>query len=279
MKPSGEKGCHGAPRQGARPVVGEEGAIGITIERDAQVVLALTHESFEIGEVLRDQGVCRMIGECAVRLEVQTGEIGRNAIEDTLQRDTGHAVSPVHRHAQRADLGRVHDREQMLHVAGDRIDPLHASGGIGNVASPLFHHRTDLGQPRVGPDRGSSGAAQLDPVVHRRVVRCRDHRSGHVVGTRVVIHGVGRDLPEVDHVGACRRDAPSQTLEQPWRTRSDVAPHRNPVRVEQLDQRGADQLAQCCVEITGVGAAADVVGLEHAIGSHEASECMPTGTP
>ena len=70
--PPGDQRRDSAAAERLPPLVEEEGPVGIAVERHTYVETLLAHEIPEIGEILGDEGVGRMIGESAIGLEVET---------------------------------------------------------------------------------------------------------------------------------------------------------------------------------------------------------------
>ena len=199
----------GAPGERLQPVVDEEGAVGITIEGNAEVVSAGAHQRLEVSQVLRPQRVGMVVGERAVGFEIERIEGHGQTLEDRGHGHARYTVAAVGGDPKSADRIHVDDRGHVVDVArkqvalGDRAGPppgRHACRGeIANFV-----------QATVAADRGGTGQAQLDPVVTLGVVRRRDHRPRLIQRPCRVVDHVGGDHPEIVHVDTGRGDPLNQ---------------------------------------------------------------------
>ncbi len=70
-EPPGDEGGRGTPRQRPPLIVDEESPVGVTVEGHAEVGALPFHQRDEIDQVLRVEGIGRVVGEGAVGLQVQ----------------------------------------------------------------------------------------------------------------------------------------------------------------------------------------------------------------
>ncbi len=105
-------------------------------------------------------------------------------------------------------------------------------------------------------------AAELEAVVLFRVMRCRDHHAGRIsIMTNREIELVGRGESQVDDAGALRRDAAGERLEQRLRTRAHVAPDRDRLGAQKIDERPPYPFGDAFVQLAWIDAT-DIVALE-----------------
>src|SRR5665811_82762 len=140
-----------------------------------------------------------MVRETAIWFEVEGDQLGFDPVKHARQRQTGHAVAAVRCDPKGTDLFRIDDREQMVDVAGDRVQRLHRSPRSGWTHA-LLSEVPDLEKSGRRPDRGGTLTTELDPVPLGRVVRSGDHRTRNITTARNEVQGVCGDLPDVDHV-------------------------------------------------------------------------------
>ena len=74
-------GRHVAADEGAL-LVDQEHAVGVAVERDAEVALVLDHRALQIENVLRLDRIGLVVGEGAIELEVERDDLARQAGED-----------------------------------------------------------------------------------------------------------------------------------------------------------------------------------------------------
>lgn len=127
-----------------------------------------------------------------------------------------HAVARVDDDLERADTAHVDQRAEVRGVVGEGVaaaDVARAGGGRGGrggVVQPALDEGADLGEAGVLADGGGSGAAELDAVVLRRVVRGGEHRAGQAEGSGGVVELVGGAEADLDHVEALLGGAPGE---------------------------------------------------------------------
>jgi hypothetical protein len=225
-----------APRERLPGVVEEERTVGVPVEGDPQVEAASPDQILQVGEIFWNERVGRMIGERAVGLEVEPGEACHDPIEDLLDGNPRHPVAAVDGDPQRTDRFGGDDREKVIDVTGDRIHPPDLALMVGDERGARLDVGSDLDEPGVRADRRRAGTAQFDPVVDRRIVRRRDNRARHVLGAREVVHRVGGDLAEIDHIGPGTGDPAGHRLEETTGGGPAVPPDRAHPSSGQLDQ-------------------------------------------
>ena len=243
-------------------LVDEPRAVGVAVERHAEVVAALAHLGLEVGERLGLERVGLVVREVAVRLAVERRERDRRALEG-LRLPGAHAVGEVAGDAngpgqlrERADEGGVVRADVGLR---DRAG-LRRGGGEGLLRDDALDVR-DAG--RAG-DRDGAGAAELEAVVLLRVVRGGDHHARVAAELRVGVVGDGGGAEaEVDHVRAELRRARGERVEERAGRDAAVAADRDLFAAEERDERAGD-VADDALGDLGAVDAADVVSLEDA---------------
>jgi len=88
------------------------------------------------------------------------------------------------------------------------------------------------------------------------------------VSARVEIDDIGRHRSEVDDVCPPPRYPADQPFKELGRREPAVPAHRNRPAICQVDESGTDQLVELGIDLTRVGAAADVICLEDDFGFH-----------
>ena len=118
---AGHHAGDGRRRDGLALFVDHEAAVGVAVERQADVRAVLDDGGLQVAEVFRLQRVGRVVGEGAVQFEVERndveGQLGQERVaEDGGGGQAGHAVAGVHHDLQRAGTGEVHQLAQVLGV-------------------------------------------------------------------------------------------------------------------------------------------------------------------
>ncbi len=193
-------------------LVDDEAAVRVAVEGEAEVGALGEDAVLEVGDVLRVQWVGLVVGEGPVELEVHGYEVEGKTREDGGDGVAAHAVARVHDDLERPDPGEADEAQQVCGVVREGValgDRARGGGGGGETAlRPLLDQRADLGQAGVLAHGRGPGAAQLDAVVPRRVVRGGEHRAGQVQRPGRVVQLVRRAEPDEGHIGAaCRRPA------------------------------------------------------------------------
>ena len=113
---------------GPAQLVDDEAAVGVAVEREAEVGAVLDDRALQVDEVGRFERVRLVVGERAVELEVerhdlerQHGQAGRLA-EHGRHRQPAHSVSGVDDDLQRPDVTQVDERSKVGGVVGEHVD-------------------------------------------------------------------------------------------------------------------------------------------------------------
>jgi hypothetical protein len=152
----------------------------------------------------------------------------------------------------------------VLHVLGEQVALLDPAAVGSALEQSAFDRRTYLREAGVLADGGGAGSAQLDAVVLGGVVAGGEHRRRRVEPSRREVREVGRDEPEIDHVGARQRCAIGESGREWLGRRPHVLPDQHERGAGERDERVADPASDVVVELVGIQPA-DVVGLEDGV--------------
>ena len=166
---------------GLTEVVDEEHAVGVAVEREADVGAAVEHRALQVLEVLDLDRVGRVVRERAVELAEEHGERERQALEHLRHDEATHAVRGVGDDLRAAAARRrsTNDRTWSAN-SSSRSSVLDLARHLTPVGDAGRDHLLDLREPGLLADRRGAGPAQLDAVVLRRVVARGEHRAGRV---------------------------------------------------------------------------------------------------
>ena len=219
----------------AAALVDDEAAVGVAVEREAEVGAVLDDRALQVDEVRRVERVRLVVGEGAVELEVeghdlerQRGRAGRLA-EHRGHREPAHSVAGVDDDLQRADAAEVDERAEVARVVAEDVDALDAAGCRDGVDARRRGSRRPVADRResgVERDALRTGARELDAVVGGRVVARGEHRRRgvHRAGGEVAL--VGRAQADRHHVGAARGRRARRRRRSPARSRACRARRR-----------------------------------------------------
>ena len=264
--PLGEDGGGDRAGQGLRLVVDEEDAVGVAVERQPDVGAGVEHGPLQVLEVLELDRVGGMVRERPVELGIEDRQVDRQVGEHGGDDGAAHAVGGVGDDTQRAQCVDVDEGVDVLDVLGEQVALLDPAPLGGAFEEPGLDRRPDIREPRVLADGGGARPAQLDPVVLGGVVAGSEHRRRRVEPPRREVHEVGRDQPELDHVGAGQGGAVGERGRERLRRRPHVPPHQHQRRARERDERVADPPRDVVVEVVRVQPT-DVVGLEDRVES------------
>ena len=102
-------------------LVNDETAVGVAVEGQPDVRLVLPDAPLQVAQVLRVNGVRLVVGERAVKLEVERDRGERQALKHGGHGVTAHAVARVDDDLQRPDTGNVDKLPEELGVAGKQV--------------------------------------------------------------------------------------------------------------------------------------------------------------
>ncbi len=172
--------------------VDKEAPVSVAVERQADVRAFSDDRLLQVTQVLRLDRVGLMVGEGAVKLEIERGQLDRQAVEHHRDGVSGHAVPGVRNDLETAIAGEVHQRVQVGRVLLQHVlaDDLSTPGFRGwNVT--CFQPRADLPKAAVLTDGGSTRTAQLDSVVPCGVVTGRDYRPREIEAAAGIVEKIG----------------------------------------------------------------------------------------
>ena len=112
-------------------LVDDETAVGVAVERQADVGTVLDHGSLQVAQILRLDRVCFVVGEGAVELEVERDHPQARNVEYRGNGVPGHSVGRVDHDSQRPHLGQVHEPAQILGVVGQHVTVLLRAWCVG----------------------------------------------------------------------------------------------------------------------------------------------------
>lgn len=202
-----------------------------------------------------------MVREGAVQFEVERDDGEGEVAEDGGDGVAAHAVAGVDDDLERADAAHVDQRAEVRGVVGEGVAAAEGAGGggggggRGGVVQPALDEGADVGEAGVLADGGGSGAAELDAVVLRRVVRGGEHRAGQVEGAGGVVELVGGAEADLDHVEALLGGAPGEGVREARRGGAHVvADDDRPAALEDggdLGEGGAEEGGEVLVPLVG----------------------------
>ena len=255
----GDQGGEEVHRDDLALVVDEAAAVGIAVERRAEVGSDLDDflaDGVEraglerVGEVVREGAVERVVHRDDLEEVLDAGEF----IES-------HGVRVVDHDFELAVHLRVGTQEFRV-FGSDVVLRDRALFLRGGEIVRLDEH-LDVRDAGVAADRDRLRLAELEAVPFARIVRRRDHhaavRAEESVG--VVGHRSGAEA-DVDHVRALFRDAAGEAFEQRGGVRTHVASHDDLLRAGEDDECAPDLFCEIGVDLLRVNAA-DVVGFEN----------------
>ena len=238
-------------------------AVAVAIEGDAEVGVEAIHHLHQRIQVVRLAGVRVVVGEGAVDVAEQRGDVRADRFQHARPQHAGGAVAGIHHHLEPlADL----------HVAGDALHVVLADVALRHGARHLGLHQPVLGDARVQVQDGVArqGLAtdhDLEAVVVGRVVAAGDGHAaaGAQVEAAEVHHRRGHQA-DVDDVAACLAQAGDQALGQFRARQAAVAADHDFVQAlveHQRTDRLADEFRHAGVQALPHHAT-DVVGAEDA---------------
>ncbi len=228
----------------------------------------LAHGALEVQQVLLLERVRLVVGEGAVELEEDRGQLDPHRLQDRPV-DRGHAVGGVGHHLQRlavAPLAQEGEDVVLVGLEDLAVSDLAGSGGLRQI--PFLDLLLHQGDAVIAGDRPGAVAAELEAVVLRRVVARRHlHAAGRLeVADREVVHRRRREA-DVEHVEPGVGEPADQGGLQPHAVLAHVAAdhHRIAVRavlrVQHVLEGEADLVRDLLVELRGDDPP-DVIGLE-----------------
>ena len=178
---SDDRRCR-APRQRHARLVHKERPVGIAVEGHAHVGPFGGEHNHQVSEVVHVQRIGRMVGERAIRFEIEAQQFGIEPVEHRRQNLSRHPVASIHGNPQPANLGGVHATQKMLDITRCRIEVVDPPGGPCNgPRCEGIREIQDLGQARIGAYGRGLPVTHLDAVVFGRIVRGGYDRSRHVM--------------------------------------------------------------------------------------------------
>ncbi len=271
-------GDEGGDRAGAHrlsALVDDEAAVGVTVEREPEVGAVRHDGGLEVAQVLGLEGVRLVVREGAVELEVQRldldGQRRQAGVRAEHRRDgePAHPVARVDDDAQRPDAREVDEPPEEAGVVGEDVAlgerPLGPVGVRDLTGEDALGEHADVGEAGVLPDGPGTAAAQLDPVVLRRVVARGEHRPRAVERPARVVEAVGAAQPDEDDVPPAAAHPLGEGRDERRPAVAHVVAHdarRRVVRGEDdLGEGGPEGARDLRVELVGDGSA-HVVGLD-----------------
>ncbi len=262
-KPVGNNRCSCRTRERRSLLIDEERSICIPIECDPEIRSSLTNESHEINEVLRSQRISGMVRERAVRLQVQADKFRIDAIEDLREHSTGHAVPSIGCYGHVGNSVCPSDLDDVLDIPSGHALFSHLTTNLESLNS-LLSHAPNILKACLGTDRGSLGLTELQPVVLRWVVRCRDHNTRERQDPRSKVQHVSWYLPKKTHADTLAGHSTDQRVSNSRRRGPAVVAHEHFVRINKSTKGCSDSFSSLLIEFVREDAAY-VVGL-HDVG-------------
>jgi len=257
----GDQRRHDVHRHDLAAFVDEARAVGVAVEGHAEVVAALADLGAQRVEGVRLERIRLVVGEAAVGIAVEAGDLQRQALERGGFPDA-HGVGEVRRDAQRtADGGALaHERG----VLGRDVVARHCAAHGGRRGERARgDDALDVGDAGGAADGHGLRAGQFEAVVRAGVVRGGDHHARVAPQDAVaVVRHRRRAFAQIHHVGALQRDAVGQGREERRGMRADVAPHRHLAAAEERRQRAPDGPRQVLRQLLAIDSP-DVVCLEN----------------
>ena len=205
------------PDSGRALLVDEEHAVGVAVEREADVGADLAHPGLR-GRAGSRAGSGRPGGSGTCRRARRTGSrartAGRSNTAGTTRPPMPLAVSATTfsgRSAPRSTNERTWSANVVEQVAASAIGAGASAPAVDAAPRPVALISVEAG---VLADRPGAGQAELDAVVLRRVVRRGEHRARARRACPRRSTEVGRGQAEVDDVDALRRDAVGERARQ-----------------------------------------------------------------
>ncbi len=170
-------------------LVDHEHAVGVAVERQAEIETARDHTRPQVALVRRLERIGGVVRERAVEFGVHHLEFdSREPLHHRWDHETTHAVGGVGDDLHLADVGRIDEGQHMVGEAAEQVLlGARATLGRGPRCPPVedvLSHPLHLGETGVDTDRTGPRQAELDAVVPGRVVRRREHRPGSVEAAR-----------------------------------------------------------------------------------------------
>ena len=234
-------------------LVDEEAAVGVAVERQADVGALLDDARLEVDQRRRVNRVRLVVGERAVELEVHRHQLDLLVAEqarDGRHRQPGHAVAGVGHDREPTALHR-RELEQVGGVRRQHVLVAHRAGPPRNLRVVGEDPVADVGEAGVAADRDRPGAAHLDAVVAGRVVARGEHRARQAERAGREVELVGGAQPDHEDVGAGRGRALGERLDQLGRARPHVVADHDLLGTGHLDERPADGTGEPRVELLG----------------------------
>ena len=251
-----------------RPVVDEDRAVGVAVERDAERARPLPHGALQVDEVLRLERVGLVVREAAVEAEEERHEVDVELLEQRAV-ERRHAVGDVHGDLQ-ARLRPADEGEDVRAVGRRDVRGFQSACAPGRRRRVRAHQLLEPRDAGLAADRDRVPARELEAVVARRVVAGGDLDAAG-----------GPEVPDGEVVHRRRREADvddgeaggPQAVGERGRERRRGGPHvaaddhlpaaREVLRIEDAAEVVADGECQLLVDLVGVDAA-HVVRLEDA---------------
>ena len=119
-----------------RAIVDEEHSIGVAVEREPDVCALVDDRGLQVTEVLRLDGIGRMVGEGAVELAEEDRRAEWQAFEDRGHDEPTDAVRRVRDDAKRRERRHVDERVDVRDELGEQITLLDAPGVSASSSRP-----------------------------------------------------------------------------------------------------------------------------------------------
>jgi hypothetical protein len=125
----GGRDDRGGRRSGERLalVIHEEAPVGVTVEGQADMGSGLQNPAPQGEQVLRLDGVGRVVREGPVQFPVHDVEMEGQAGEDRGHDQAAHSVSGVSHHSERAESVQVDERAHLGRVVAQHVSPADAT--------------------------------------------------------------------------------------------------------------------------------------------------------
>src|SRR5262249_28960267 len=260
-------------------VVDEKAAIGVAVERDAEVGALLERLGDDELAVLGKERIRLVVRKRPVGLEEAAHRFDRQTLQDRRKHRAGHPVRGIDDDAQRLDRLHVDEREDLLDVCRPDVVVVDMSGG--QTLGPARSGRravSDLEQAGLAAHGQGAGPDDLDAGVLLRVVG-RSHGCAAVqpkLADGEVDH-LGADEPEAEHVGAGVSRAVRESVGHGGARHAHVVADGDLAWPELLGIRTPDRIRPVLVELSRIDAP-DVICLEDLRVEHrsDANDALPT---
>ena len=123
--------CRQRPAHRLRAIVDEEHSIGVAVEREPDVGALVDDRGLQVTEVLRLDGVGRMVGEGAVELAEEDRRAEWQAFEDRGHDESTDAVRRVRDDAKWRERTHVDERMDVRDELGEQVTLLDATRRVG----------------------------------------------------------------------------------------------------------------------------------------------------